>query len=143
MIGRRLAILGLAMVALTALTGFQEPNRYAAGQVWEYQTRPGDEGSLLKIQRIERAPGRRDLVYHISVIGFRLSNPDVLPVLHHSPVSRATLDASVTRLSSSTAEFPDPSEGIAVWKRNNGGVYDIPVARIIEAIERQTAGPQP
>ena len=143
MIGRRLAILGLAMVALTALTGFQEPNRYAAGQVWEYQTRPGDEGSLLKIQRIERAPGRRGLVYHISVIGFRLSNPDVLPVLHHSPVSRATLDASVTRLSSSTAEFPDPSEGIAVWKRNNGGVYDIPVARIIEAIERQTAGPQP
>ena len=139
MIGRRLAILGLAMVALTALTGFQEPNRYAAGQVWEYQTRPGDEGSLLKIQRIERAPGRRDLVYHISVIGFRLSNPDVLPVLHHSPVSRETLDASVTRLSSSTAEFPDPSEGIAVWKRNNGGVYDIPVARIIEAIERQTA----
>ena len=143
MIGRRLAILGLAMVALTALTGFQEPNRYAVGQVWEYQTRPGDEGSLLKIQRIERAPGRRALVYHISVIGFRLSNPDVLPVLHHSPVSRATLDASVTRLSSSTAEFPDPSEGIAVWKRNNGGVYDIPVARIIEAIERQTAGPQP
>lgn len=139
MIGRRLAVLGLATIALTALTGFQEPNRYAVGQVWEYQTRPGDEGSLLKIQRIERAPGRRDLVYHISVIGFRLSNPDVLPVLHHSPVSRATLDASVTRLSSSTAEFPDPSEGIAVWKRNNGGVYDIPVARIIEAIERQTA----
>ena len=139
MIGRRLAVAGLALAALTTLGGFQASSRYAEGQVWEYQTRPGDEGSLLKIQRIERVRGRRDPVYHISVIGFRLSNPDVLPVLHHSPVSRETLDASVTRLSSSTAEFPDPSEGIAVWKRNNGGVYDIPVARIIEAIERQTA----
>lgn len=132
-------VIGLALTALTTLGGFSQPNAYAEGQVWEYRTRPGDEGSLLKIQRIERRRGQRELVYHISVIGFRLSNPEVVPVLPHSPVSRETLDASVTRLSDSAAEFPDASNGILVWKRNDGGVYTIPVARIIELIDRQTA----
>ena len=139
MIRRRMIVLGLALAALMTLGGFSQPNEYAEGQVWEYRTRPGDEGSLLKIHRIERQRGQRELVYHISVIGFRLSNPEVVPVLPHSPVSRETLDASVTRLSDSTIVFPDPTDGILVWKRNNGGVYTIPVARIIELIDRQTA----
>lgn len=141
MIRRTLIALG-GVMALAGLTGFAEPDRYAAGQVWEYQTRPGDEGSLLKIQRIETIgpADRAHRAYHISVIGFRLRNPEMQTVLQHSPVSRESLDASVTRLGDQSAEFPDPAGGIAQWKADNGGVFTLTVAEIIELIDRQTSG---
>ena len=141
MIRRTLALLA-ACVAFTGLTGFDTPDRYAVGQVWAYHTRAGDDGSLLKIQRIEAfgPPERGERVYHISVIRFRLRNGDMEPVLEHSPVSRETLDASVTRLADQTIEFPDPANGIADWKAHNGGVFTITVAEIIELIDRQTSG---
>ena len=138
---KRLPILLLAVMAAVGLTGLAEPDRYAAGQVWEYHTRPGDEGSLLKIQRIETAPGdKRGSIYHISIIRFRLSNAAMTPTLQHSPVSRETLDASVSQLGDQSAEFPDPSEGIAQWKADNGGVFTITVAEIVDLIDRQTSG---
>lgn len=141
MIRTALSVLA-ALAALTTLTGFDKPDRYAVGQVWEYNTRAGDEGSLLKVQRIEAfgPPDRGERVYHISVIRFRLRNGDMEPVLQHSPVSRETLDASVTRLGDQTVEFPDPDGGIADWKAQNGGVFTITVAEIIELIDRQTSG---
>ena len=138
---KRLSAVLHALIAVMGLSGFAEPDRYAAGQVWEYRTRPGDEGSLLKIQRIEAMPGdKMGPVYHISVIRFRFRNPEMQPVLQHSPVSRQTLDASVTRLGDPGIEFPDPTGGIAQWKADNGGVFTISVAEIIELIDQQTAG---
>lgn len=128
-----------ALVALTLLTGFAEPDRYAAGQVWEYRTRPADEGSLLRIQRVENPPGADEPVYHLSVIGLRFRNQEMDPVLAHTPVSRTTLDASVTRLSAKTSTFPDPDEGIAQWRSAQGGVFTIPVAEIIEIVDQQTS----
>lgn len=136
-----LSALLLAVMAIIGLAGFTEPDRYAAGQVWEYRTRPGDEGSLLKIQRIEAAPGDGgERIYHISVIGFRLRNAEMEPRLEHSPVSRETLDASVTTLGDPGAKFPNPDDGIARWKADNGGVFTITVAEIIDLIDRQTSG---
>lgn len=138
---KRLSALLLAVVAVVGLGGFAEPDRYAAGQVWAYHTRPGDEGSLLKIQRIETLSGAgRGPIYHISVIRFRLRNGDMTPALEHSPVSRETLDASVTALGDQSVEFPDPGDGIARWKADNGGVFTITVAEIIDLIDRQTSG---
>lgn len=139
MIRRSLCLLA-ALAAFTGLAGFDTPDRYAVGQVWEYRTRPGDEGSLLKIQRIEAfgPPERGERAYHISVIRFRLGNGGT--VLEHTPVSRETLDASVTQLGDQAVEFPDPGEGIGDWKAHNGGVYTITVAEIIELIDRQTSG---
>jgi hypothetical protein len=121
-------------------------DRYAEGQVWEYRTRPGDEGSLLKIQRIEPYPnataaeGRR--VYHISVIGARLGPQRTPTDLQHFPVSQATLDVSVIRRSDSRASFPAADEGIAAWRQAQGGVFTIPVAEIVDLVE-QTIGQQP
>jgi nitrogen fixation protein FixH len=138
---KRLLTLLFAAAAVMGLSGFAEPDRYAAGQVWEYRTRPGDEGSLLKIQRIETIPGHKaEPIYHISVIRFRVLNAETEPVLEHSPVSRQTLNASVTQLGDQTVEFPDPSNGIALWKADNGGVFTISVAEIIALIDEQTSG---
>lgn len=140
---RTLALTAVLLLSiLGARVALAQADRYAEGQVWEYRTRPGDEGSILKIQKIETDGAFEKLgpVYHISVIGFKLSNPAVVPVLQEAPVTRATLDASVTRLSTRTDAFPDPTEGITGWRKAKGGVYTIPVAQIIEGTELSTRG---
>jgi len=130
-----------ALGAMAAPLVAQPPSpQYAEGQVWEYKTRPGDEGSLLKIQKIEDLLDSRERgpVYHISVIGFHLTNTQMQPVLPHAPVSKATLDASVVRLSSSSPAFPDAADGIAQWRQANGGIFTIPVAAVIDTIDQTT-----
>ena len=110
----------------------QERPAYAAGQVWEYRTRAQDSGSLLKVQQVETDPAGKP-IYHISLIGIHVQGLRGEEA-QHLPVSRETLDASVTRLSSSRAPFPDPSEGITIWRDAHGGVFTIPVAEIVDVI---------
>jgi hypothetical protein len=120
-------------------TGLQAaPNVYAAGQVWEYRTRTADTGSLLKIQQVDVDPRRAEhrTIYHISIINVRLNDPTVRREISHVPVSREALDDSVTRLSSSRLPFPDARDGITEWRRSNGGVFTIPIARIIDVVEK-------
>ena len=114
--------------------------KYAIGQVWEYKTRPQDAGSLLKIQRIETLSNRQ--VYHISIIGVHFAQPGFAGILPHLPVSDETLDASVTRLSPTTPDFPTTSvdEGIAEWRKAKGGVFTIPVAEIVGVAEQSVSG---
>jgi hypothetical protein len=139
--------LGLLLALPAAPPIAPEPARFHEGQVWEYRTRPGDEGSLLKIQRVENwSHAGHGTIYHISVIGVRLGGRAGIEI-QHLPVSELTLNASVTRLSPSTAAFPSPDEGIAIWRADNGGVYDIPLAEILAITERmiggETAAPAP
>ncbi len=124
-----------------ALSAQSAPVRYVEGQVWQYTTRVGDEGSLLKIQRIEDAPASTKLskIYHISVVGIHLTNPNIVPMLPHAPVSQATLDASVTTLSTSDRSFPPADPGITEWRQAKGGVFTISVAEIIEILDRNVA----
>ena len=130
------AIIGIAAVSLSAQTA---PIKYAAGQVWEYKTRPQDVGSLLKIQRITVLDDQN--VYHLSIIGVKFARSDIAGILPHIPVSKETLDASVTEQSSSKATFPTSAvdEGIAEWQRAKGGVFTIPVSEIIEIADQRTS----
>lgn len=130
----------LAFAALLALAGFKAPERYAVGQVWEYHTRPGDAGSLLKIQGIE--PFGEAHVFHISVVGVHYGDDDSAKDVAHLPVSRETLDQSVTRLSAADATFPEPDEGIEIWRADNGGVFTISLAEIMKIIA-DTVPPPP
>lgn len=124
----------LAMVVGSAVQG-PAGSRYAEGQVWEYRTRPGEEGSLLKIQRVELPPGTGPgaEIYHISIIGLHLNGQTEL---QHAPVSREALDASVTRLSDSRVAFPDVMQGISEWREARGGVFTIPVAQIAQIVDQ-------
>jgi hypothetical protein len=127
-----LALFALLMPVVSAAAP-DPAARYAAGQVWEYRTRPADKGSLLKIHSIEPSPTGE--IYHISLIGLAYGRGMVGGgVFGHMPVSRETLDKSVTRLSDSKAAFPDPTEGIAQWRTANGGVFTIPIAEIIDGV---------
>ena len=116
-------------------------NKYAEGQVWEYHARPQDAGSLLKIQKISIIADRK--VYHVSIIGVHFARPGIAGMLPHAPVSEETLDASVTRPSSSSVAFPLLStvdEGIAEWERAQGGVFTIPVSQIVDLADKQISG---
>lgn len=141
------ALFALAMMlGLPGQLSAQAPaSRYAEGQVWEYRTRMGEEGSLLRIQRIEPWPAGDAVgrVYHISVIGVRIGGPEGPAELPHMPVSQVTLDASVTRLSASTAAFPSPEEGIATWREAQGGVFTVPLAEILGFVDRMLQGQRP
>lgn len=128
------------LVAAAAATLGQADARetYREGQVWEYRTRREDEGSLLRIQRIETPPAsaNHSPIYHISVIGVHFHGAPLAGELAHLPVSRETLDASVTRLSTASVAFPDAEPGIAEWRSAQGGVFTIPLAEIITSVER-------
>jgi hypothetical protein len=102
---------------------------YQEGQVWHYRTRPGEERSLVKIQRIEESPDADETIFHISLIRLAWRFGDALP---HAPVSRSTLDRSVTHLAAVFPDFPSVEEGIAEWKRASGGVYAVSLAEIVE-----------
>src|SRR3546814_291166 len=59
----------LSLAAAPALAAsFEE------GQIWRYQTRPGEEASRLFIARIDRGLGTQS-IYHIYVDGLKLKNP--------------------------------------------------------------------
>lgn len=123
----------MTLAACAAGAGAEAPPDYAEGQVWEYRTRPGEEESRFRIQRIEGAA--RGPVYHITISGVRLG-AGIAPLIAHAPVSRETLDASVTRLADrQDLAFPSADPGIAEWRAARGGVYTIPVAEIIETAE--------
>lgn len=131
------AVVALLAVLVLSAASPAKPD-YAAGQVWEYHTRDGDEGSLVKIQKIEQlgAAEKAYTVYHVSVIGVHFRGVAFDGTLAHLPVSRETLDASVTRLSASTAAFPDATPGIAEWRAAKGGVFTIPLAKIVTFVEQ-------
>lgn len=115
---------------------------YAEGQVWEYQTRPGEEGSLLKIAKVETVE-KLGPIFHISLSGLRVSVPRVsnarLTELPHLPVSKQTLDQSVTKLSTATFEAVDFAPGYDEWRRSfdqgRAGVFTISVAQIVGVVE--------
>ncbi len=128
------------MLMMTA--GNRAPPRvYAEGQVWEYKTRPQDTGSLMMIQRIGsvRVRDGSTNIYHISVVGLKFAARNAPTEIGHLPVSRETLDASVTFLSSQRPIFPDAGPGIAEWRNANGGVFTIPLNQIVETVEGMLA----
>jgi hypothetical protein len=112
------------------------PPAYAEGQIWQYHSRPGEDGSLIKIAKIEKDPARfaGRAVYHISIIGVRMGPAGGSTEIAHLPVSVETLDKSVTNLVQANLAFPDVEPGIAEWRRAKGGVFTIPLAEIVTVV---------
>src|SRR3546814_18176590 len=111
------------------------------GQIWRYQTRPGEEDSRLFIARIDHGLSSQP-IYHIYLDGLQLKNPlmagGVQKNLPFAPVSREALEASVTELLQSDAAMPAISEGYAAWLRafeeRQAGVFTLPVNQIVQHI---------
>jgi hypothetical protein len=124
-----IALAALAMLAAVPPPAPRPP--YAEGQVWEYRTRPGDEESVVKIQKIGPYPADPEggLVYHISI--YRVTfGPGKTATIWHAPVAKRTLDASLTGLSDKAVRPGHADEEIAEWSRGGGGVITATVAEI-------------
>lgn len=117
-----------------------QSHRYAAGQVWSYKARPGEEGSRVYIVKVDATNDPElPFVYHLFVDGIRIFNPNLAEgyqtVLPHSPVSIATLDASLVAPIPFDGPMPEIDEGYQNWRSGfetgDAGVFDIPIADII------------
>lgn len=135
-----------AVLAITLLLSLAAAPAVAAsfeeGQIWRYQTRPGEEASRLFIARIDRGIGTQT-IYHIYLDGLKLKNPlyegGVQDHLPHAPVTRQSLETSVTELLEENATMPDIAEGYAAWllafEKGQAGVFTLPVNQIVQHIE--------
>lgn len=138
-----LKTVALALAMLLSLTALPaSAQEFREGQIWHYQTRPGEEGSRLFIARIDRGLGSQS-IYHIYLDGLQLKNPlypgGVQDHLPHAPVTRQSLEQSVTGLVQEEAAMPDISEGYAAWllafEKGQAGVFPMPVSAIVQYIE--------
>lgn len=130
-------------MSLLSFFGLARSADFAEGQVWSYKTRIGEEGSTVLINKIESDP-RLGPIFHISITGVKVKNPrstsGVTTELPHSPVSKKTLDDSVTKLVAKSKPNPQYLEGYKEWKSafDNGdaGIFTIPVQEIVGVIEK-------
>lgn len=139
----RLARAGLALCAAVLLGGplSAETREYAVGQVWAFETAPQDKGALIQIREIgEIGPPEAPVtVYHISMIGVAIPGEAEPLEIAHLPVSRQTLDSSVTVQAATAPAFPAHAEGKAEWEAAEGGVFTIPLRQIADILREQVA----
>ena len=136
----------LFTLVLLAMSAIAKASDYQAGELWSYKTRPGDDESLVLIDRVETVP-KLGTIYHISVLRVHLPNPKDesrrLVDLPHFPVSKQTLDLSVIELVGKRAPLDAYLPGYAEWKRafdaGEAGVFTIAVSDIVGMIETAIA----
>ncbi len=115
--------------------------------MWKYRTRPHERDSRVIIVKIETFH-ESELAYHIVIEGLQIKNPyldtGIQTELPHSPVSRKTLDDSLTELEGMRHDVPDISEGYANWsearEEQGAGIFSIPVSSIVQYIEDIVGG---
>ncbi|MCS7080706.1 MAG: hypothetical protein NZ585_11770 [Chloracidobacterium sp.] len=119
--------------------------RYAAGQVWAYRHRPGEEASRLTILRVDADP-QHGWIVHIAVSGVAIKSPHApdgyLRHIGHLPLTEVALDASVTALVE-TQPPPPAGDGYATWREafdgGEGGVFIVPLDQLIDMLEEATS----
>lgn len=114
--------------------------RYRVGQVWQYQTRPGEEASRVIVGRIEKIEGIGTVV-HVKLTGVQLRGPQgVATVMFHAPVAEAHLSASVTELTDERGDLEGFAEGYGMWRaayrEGKAGVFTLTLFEILETMEQ-------
>jgi len=117
-------------------------SKFSVGDVWEYRTRPGEEGSRFIITRIDDSP-ELGLIVSIAVNGVRFKNchgGNAPNDIQHMPFARKALDASVVRRVATAQQFPDELVGAHdEWKSayldKKAGIYIVSVPDAIGVAE--------
>lgn len=115
--------------------------RFKPGQVWSYQTRPGESSSTLTILQIDRLE-KIGVVIHVRVDGLQAHNPrgEVVSSVGHMPFTRDAMLLSIIRLLRTESSIP-PLDGYENWRSACGGVYTISVADAIAVMEKTLNAP--
>jgi hypothetical protein len=116
---------------------------FLPGQLWTYDTRPGEENSRLTILAVE-ANENRGAIVHIRVDGVAEKNPyapdGVSRVIHHMPFAEVALEKSVRELVTTGTPVPATfQEGYKIWKdaflAGKAGIFTLTVAEAIQYCE--------
>lgn len=123
---------------------------FAAGELWSYQTRPGETSSLVLIDLVEEVP-KLGAVYHISVLKVHLpswkdsSRPET--DLPHFPVLKETLEKSLVARVGNRQPLEGYRRGYDTWRSAfdacKAGAFTISVAEIIDVVEQTIAKNRP
>lgn len=116
--------------------------KFRVGDVWEYQTRQGEEHSRITILRVDESPELGTIV-HVGVDNVRLANchggpePDSIP---HMPFARKALEESVSKKVASGQPLPDYEEGYREWReayeQKRAGIYVVSVGGAVSVAEK-------
>ena len=131
--------------ALPSTTG-NSMTPFAAGQIWTYATRPGEEASRIVICRVEADPKLGQIV-HINVTGVHMKNSQApggySSEVGHMPYEGESLRKSVVNLESTGARLPNFEEGYQLWRsafdEHKAGVWKMAVAEAISSMESALA----
>jgi hypothetical protein len=114
-----------------------DQSRYEPGQIWKYETRPGEEDSTLTIVKVESYP-ELGVVVHVAIGNIQVQNPHapngISDTIGHMPFSEKAIDDSVTELLGVASELPDYEDGYQSWRESQGGVFSITVAEAIDLV---------
>ncbi len=105
-----------------------------AGQIWQYQTRTGEENSTVTILKLEERNGSQ--IAHICVSDVMVQGE--LKELTHLPFSRKSVEESLTKLVSSNNPLPEYQEGYEQWNfefnKGQAGVFTDSIKNIVNNI---------
>jgi len=137
----------LAIVATSLAQDRQRPcpapqaskdDKYVAGQIWSYKTRPEESASTITILRVESLE-KLGTVVHVRINDVHLKNcqgTSELNMIAHAPFARDAIDRSVSRRLKSESELPNFKEGYEAWRSACGGAYTISIAEMLDVVEK-------
>lgn len=131
------------LIRVLRAAGIGRPT-FAAGQVWRYATREGEEPSRVHVLRVDTHPKTGDAIVHIAISGVRLPSWDAsaprITTISHVPISREALEGSGLSLEATSVALPEFEEGYRMWREafdaGNAGVFTIAVAAVVDAMEQ-------
>ena len=117
-------------------------SRFQVGQVWRYQTRPGEEASRAIVGRVEQTSSGVVIV-HLQLVGLAIHNPHVpggvSRLIQHVPMAEPQVAASVVELETGSRQLEGFEQGYATWRdawdRKTGGYFSISVKDAVQYME--------
>lgn len=121
--------------------------RYAAGQVWTYHHRPGEDASRVTVLHVDDEP-HYGVIVHVAVSDVAIRTPrmpdGLIKTLGHLPISEQAMDWSVAELVETLPEPPDCSDGYTTWREafdlGQAGVFTVPLGQLVGHLEESMNG---
>ena len=120
--------------------------KFKVGQIWNYETRTGEEKSTIQILKVEQYE-KSGIIIHIYVSGIKIKNTNkangTSNKIGHLPLSKEAVLNSVITLVSENNKSTDYKDGYNNWKRafdnNKGGIFSITIKEAVQYVEETMA----
>jgi hypothetical protein len=134
----KLVFLGILTIISFAKCSFED-ERYKVGQIWVYDTRPGEESSRVTVVAVENNPKFGIVVsIYINKLQIKVLNYTV-DEIDHMAFTKAAMDKSVISFDGYVTEMPEYKKGYLEWKETlangDGNVFNDSIKTMINETE--------